>query len=147
MSYRPISFIFLFPCSEEEKRAGHFSFQFDQNLFEPQLCENSDVLGNNNTLAHLQTNLHSESCSKDCESSSFRDSPKTTMQDENGIPFKQTSSKNPEVATNAPNQGKSGLGNDFEHRDQKGVSPSDLLCAACKRLLFRPVVLNCGHGS
>ncbi|XWS22380.1 hypothetical protein CRYUN_Cryun29cG0028900 [Craigia yunnanensis] len=131
---------------EEEKRAGHFSFQFDQNLFEPKLCENSDVLGNNHTLAHLQRNLHLESCSKDWESCSFRDSPKTTMQDENGIPVKQTtSSKNPEVAANAPNQGKSWLGNDFEHRDQKGVSASDLLCAVCKRLLFRPVVLNCGH--
>ena len=138
----------MFPRSEEEKGAGRFSPQFDQNLFEPKLCENSNILGNNHTLAHLQTDLHSESCSKDWESSSFRDSPKATMQDENGILVKQTtSSKNPEVAANAPNQGKSWLGNDFEHRDQKGVSVTDLLCAACKGLLFRPVVLNCGHGS
>ncbi|XWS09130.1 hypothetical protein CRYUN_Cryun40dG0059600 [Craigia yunnanensis] len=130
---------------EEEKRAGRFSLQFDQNLVEPKLCENSDVLGNNNTLAHLQMNLLSESCSKDWESSSFMDSPKT-MQNEKCIPIKLTaSSKNPEIASNAPNQEKSWLRDEFENKDQKVVSIDDLLCAACKRLLFRPVVLNCGH--
>ncbi|XP_039010165.1 E3 ubiquitin-protein ligase PRT1-like [Hibiscus syriacus] len=89
---------------EEEKAAGHFSLQFDQNLLEPKLCEKSDILGNNNTHSHLQMDGQSESGSKDSESSSFRDAPKTIMQDE-----------------------------------------SDLLCAACNRLLVRPIVLNCGH--
>ncbi|KAK3013429.1 hypothetical protein RJ639_010241 [Escallonia herrerae] len=28
----------------------------------------------------------------------------------------------------------------------KQVSVGDVLCASCKQLLFRPVVLNCGHG-
>lgn len=28
----------------------------------------------------------------------------------------------------------------------KKVPVNDVLCAACKQLLFRPVVLNCGHG-
>lgn len=28
----------------------------------------------------------------------------------------------------------------------KQISVEDVLCAACKQLLFRPVVLNCGHG-
>ena len=27
------------------------------------------------------------------------------------------------------------------------VSIADALCTACKQLLFRPVVLNCGHGT
>ncbi|EOY05316.1 Proteolysis 1, putative [Theobroma cacao] len=131
---------------EEEKRAGHFSPQFDQNLFAPQFTENSDILGNNYTLAHLQTDFYSESCSKNGESSSFRDSPKSTVQDENGMPIKlATPLKNPEDAANAPNQGSSCIRNYFEHRDQKKVSVADLLCPACKRLLFRPVVLNCGH--
>ncbi|XVE81381.1 hypothetical protein DITRI_Ditri15bG0058800 [Diplodiscus trichospermus] len=131
---------------EEEKRAGRFSLQFEQNLVEPKLCENSDNMGNNSTLAHLQENLHSESCSKDWESSSSRDSPKTTMQDENGIPIKPTTSlKYPEVVANAPDQGKSWLKKESKHKDEKVVSITDLLCAACKRLLFRPVVLNCGH--
>ncbi|KAK9053363.1 hypothetical protein SSX86_029996 [Deinandra increscens subsp. villosa] len=30
-------------------------------------------------------------------------------------------------------------------RTYKQISVSDVLCAACKQLLFRPVVLNCGH--
>ncbi|XVF38024.1 hypothetical protein REPUB_Repub20aG0062200 [Reevesia pubescens] len=131
---------------EEEKRANFFSLQFDQNLVEPKLYENSDILENNHTLSHLPSDLHSESCSKDGESSSFKDSPKTTMQDKNGIPIKPTSSlKNPKVTADAPHQGKSWLRNEFEHKDQNVVSIADLLCAACKRLLFRPVVLNCGH--
>lgn len=28
----------------------------------------------------------------------------------------------------------------------KRISKDDLLCSACKELLVRPVVLNCGHG-
>ena len=28
----------------------------------------------------------------------------------------------------------------------KQVSIADVLCLECKQLLFRPVVLNCGHG-
>lgn len=28
----------------------------------------------------------------------------------------------------------------------KQVSVADVLCLACKQLLFRPLVLNCGHG-
>lgn len=28
----------------------------------------------------------------------------------------------------------------------KNVAVNDLLCGICKELLYRPVVLNCGHG-
>jgi hypothetical protein len=28
----------------------------------------------------------------------------------------------------------------------KQITVADVLCAACKQLLFRPVALNCGHG-
>ncbi|GMI78702.1 hypothetical protein HRI_001539500 [Hibiscus trionum] len=130
---------------EEEKRAGHFSVQFDQNLVESKLCEKSDIFGNNHSLSPLQMGGHSESCSKDSESSSFRDSPKTTMHDENGIPIKlMPFPESPEVAADT-NQGKTLLSNDSKHKDQKVVSVADLLCAACNRLLVRPLVLNCGH--
>ena len=27
------------------------------------------------------------------------------------------------------------------------ISVADVLCAACKDLVFRPVVVNCGHGN
>ncbi|OMP10377.1 E3 ubiquitin-protein ligase PRT1-like protein [Corchorus olitorius] len=30
--------------------------------------------------------------------------------------------------------------------EKEQISVADLLCTACKQLLFRPVVLNCGHG-
>lgn len=30
--------------------------------------------------------------------------------------------------------------------NNKQISKDDLLCLACKELLVRPVVLNCGHG-
>ncbi|KAE8695564.1 Transcriptional corepressor LEUNIG [Hibiscus syriacus] len=176
---------------EEEKAAGHFSLQFDQNLLEPKLCEKSDILGNNNTHSHLQMDGQSESGSKDSESSSFRDAPKTIMQDESGIPIKPMSfsesrevicnktskalfssfqcplslccltvmkggfnkaflfikkkKESREVAADASNQGKTSLSYDSEHKDKKVVSVADLLCAACNRLLVRPIVLNCGH--
>lgn len=32
-------------------------------------------------------------------------------------------------------------------RTYEQISVSDVLCSACKELLFRPVVLNCGHGT
>ncbi|XP_017608301.1 E3 ubiquitin-protein ligase PRT1-like [Gossypium arboreum] len=130
---------------EEENEAGRFSLQFDKNLVEPMPCENSDIFRNNQNQPHLEMDIYSESCSKDQESSSSRDSLKMTMQDENGIANKlTTSSKDPEVSRNEPNEGKSWIQNEFEHKDQK-VAIADLLCAACKRLLLRPVVLNCGH--
>ncbi|XP_062148287.1 E3 ubiquitin-protein ligase PRT1 isoform X3 [Alnus glutinosa] len=33
----------------------------------------------------------------------------------------------------------------IEEKNCKPVSVADVLCSACKQLLFRPVVLNCGH--
>ena len=33
-----------------------------------------------------------------------------------------------------------------EEKYCKQVSVADVLCLECKQLLFRPVVLNCGHG-
>ncbi|KAJ0784078.1 hypothetical protein HanLR1_Chr01g0028141 [Helianthus annuus] len=38
--------------------------------------------------------------------------------------------------------------NSSDHVDRcnKQISMNDLLCAVCKELLCRPVVLNCGHG-
>ncbi|KAK8609885.1 hypothetical protein V6N13_093295 [Hibiscus sabdariffa] len=131
---------------EEEKRAGHFSLQFDQNLVEPKLCVKTDILGNNHTHSHLQSDVHSESGSKDSESSSFRDAPKETIHDGNGIPIKPMPfSESPEFAADASNQGKTLLSYDSKHKDQKVVSVADLLCVACNRLLVRPIVLNCGH--
>lgn len=35
----------------------------------------------------------------------------------------------------------------FEEKNCKQVSVADVLCSACKQLLFQPVVLNCGHGT
>lgn len=33
------------------------------------------------------------------------------------------------------------------NRTFESVSSSDVLCLACKQLLYRPAVLNCGHGT
>ncbi|KAF9598817.1 hypothetical protein IFM89_031485 [Coptis chinensis] len=38
------------------------------------------------------------------------------------------------------------LENDLKDGICKLFSSSDVLCVACKQLLFRPAVLNCGHG-
>lgn len=35
----------------------------------------------------------------------------------------------------------------IEEKNCKQVSVTDVLCSACKQLLFHPVVLNCGHGT
>lgn len=32
-------------------------------------------------------------------------------------------------------------------RSSETILMSDVLCPACKQLLHRPVVLNCGHGN
>ncbi|KAE8731877.1 Transcriptional corepressor LEUNIG [Hibiscus syriacus] len=129
---------------EEEKAASRFSLQFDQNLLEPKLCGKSYILGNNNIHSHLQMDEHSKSGYMDSESSSFIDAPKTIMQAENGVPIKPMPfSESPDA--DASNQEKTSLSYDSEHKDQKVVSVPDLLCAACNRLLVRPVVLNCGH--
>lgn len=35
----------------------------------------------------------------------------------------------------------------IEEKNCKQVSVADVLCSACKQLLYHPVVLNCGHGT
>lgn len=48
--------------------------------------------------------------------------------------------KNKEVNENCSS------GSDHVEDCYKQVNITDLLCAICKELLYRPVVLNCGHG-
>lgn len=33
-----------------------------------------------------------------------------------------------------------------EGTDENKISISDVICSGCKEILFRPSVLNCGHG-
>ncbi|KAI7750622.1 hypothetical protein M8C21_014806 [Ambrosia artemisiifolia] len=47
------------------------------------------------------------------------------------------------VSSSSTDENKSNAGN--SGRNCKQVTVADVLCSACKQLLFQPVVLNCGH--
>ncbi|GLU08716.1 hypothetical protein SLE2022_256120 [Rubroshorea leprosula] len=111
---------------EEEKEVGYFSPQFDHNSCEPQHIEELGILNNTHALSDTQL----KSCSKKGDNKPIEPA-KSLGKDE--------------AMVNETDQECSSLGNNVQHRAQKLVSFTDLPCAACKKLLFRPIVLNCGH--
>ncbi|KAH7573057.1 hypothetical protein JRO89_XS03G0058600 [Xanthoceras sorbifolium] len=130
---------------EEEKKVGHFSPQFDQQLFGSNPNEGLDILEIPLCSPSCQqTTLYSEShCSGEGKSSSCMNLLEDCG-DDTTFRF-ASSSETLETTGNAPDPECSLLGNELEHKAQNHVSVNDLPCAACKRMLFRPVVLNCGH--
>ncbi|XWS76103.1 hypothetical protein CRYUN_Cryun01aG0148300 [Craigia yunnanensis] len=107
---------------DEEKRVGYFSPEFNGHARESQADGEFNYLG----------------------SPTHSDSPSTSKEKLNKPAGQVESHYNGTTRTkensDGVNQIKPAAG---EEKDQ--VSVADLLCTACKQLLFRPVVLNCGH--
>ncbi|XP_024037633.1 E3 ubiquitin-protein ligase PRT1 isoform X2 [Citrus clementina] len=134
--------------AEEEKQLGHFSPQVDYNLFGSPTNKEVDILGKSlDSPSQQQIKLYSESrFSGEGKSSPCMKSLETTAESGDDAMLKLvTSSECSEATANSTAQECGLVGNDLEHKAENRVSVDDLSCAACKKMLFKPVVLNCGH--
>ncbi|RDX76993.1 E3 ubiquitin-protein ligase PRT1, partial [Mucuna pruriens] len=119
---------------EEEKKSGLYSPQFD-----PDTCESQAKFGHSGNPSSSSTmNLTSNSCNvgtSECmEQSGF-----TTHEGNEGT---VNSGREPDII-GTPAKGKK-LPQEELPLQQK-LSVADVMCTMCKQMLFRPVVLNCGH--
>lgn len=119
-----ISNILSLHLTEEEKRTGYFSPQLGAHL-----CGSHT----NEELNHMGTPTESSSLDTCSTSKGERGNMDQSELD--------TSGKTGNISVE-----KQDLCADNHNQTMKKVSVNDVLCAACKQLLFRPVVLNCGHG-
>lgn len=145
-----ILLLVLFGCSEEEKNLGHFSPQVDYNLFGLPTSKEVDIFGKSlDSPSQQQIKVCSEShFSGEGRSSTCMKSLETTVESGDNTMLKLVSSSESSEATANSTAQQCGLvGNDREHKAENRLSVDDLSCAACKKLLFKPVVLNCGHGN
>ncbi|CAL5192014.1 unnamed protein product [Lathyrus oleraceus] len=110
---------------EEEKKSGFYSPQFD-----PDTCESQAKFGHSCSpsssskmnLVPNSCNVETFECTKQPEFTAHKAEPETT-----GTPAEEKT-----------------LPHDKLDIKQK-ISVADVMCTMCKQLLFRPVVLNCGH--
>ncbi|KAK1591573.1 hypothetical protein Q3G72_009738 [Acer saccharum] len=132
---------------EEEKKAGIFSPQLDHQLYGSNPSEGLDILENLLCSPSCQQTMYPESHrSGEEKSSSCMNVLETTVDCGDDTTFRfATISETLENTGNAPVQEFRLLGNELEHKAPNQVSVDDLPCAECKRMLFQPVVLNCGH--
>ncbi|XP_042516575.1 E3 ubiquitin-protein ligase PRT1-like isoform X2 [Macadamia integrifolia] len=107
---------------EEEKKIGDFSPQIDDHFCGSQINKELYLLSNPpHSSTSSQTDLYSDSFSTTiCGNTSELDTVTTKK-------LAGEENEQNRIAT------------------CKQVSVSDVLCAVCKQLLFRPAVLNCGH--
>ncbi|XP_042028099.1 E3 ubiquitin-protein ligase PRT1-like [Salvia splendens] len=103
--------------AEEEKEIGYASPQFEGNIIESQLGEVDGAQDATGEGDHL----------------SIKDFSQLTLPEDN-TSIQPTSSS--QTTTNDSNS---------ISRSTKKVLETDVECAVCKQLLYRPVVLNCGH--
>ncbi|KAK2643936.1 hypothetical protein Ddye_019131 [Dipteronia dyeriana] len=132
---------------EEEKKTGIFSPQLDHQLYGSNPSVGLDLLENPLCSPSCQQTMYPESHrSGEGKSSSCMNMLETTVDcgDDTTVRF-ATISETLENTGNAPVQEFSLLGNELEHKAPNQVSVDDLPCVECKRMLFQPVVLNCGH--
>ncbi|XP_021907435.1 E3 ubiquitin-protein ligase PRT1-like isoform X2 [Carica papaya] len=131
---------------EEEKKIGYFS-PATHKLFGSCPSKESNILDiHQPSHANFPAKSYLEDYSEKGESSSNRNSSGETMhqQDDSSVRSERASNSS-EIAENETIQKYNLLEDDIEHGAYKQVTVSDFQCAACKKLLFRPVVLNCGH--
>ncbi|CAL0306015.1 unnamed protein product [Lupinus luteus] len=113
---------------EEEKKMGFFSPQFDAYTCEPQAkCLPSCTIVN--------MSVESFQCMEQSESA--------THEGDKGTLYPEHSFERTQEVIRIPVEGEKLPQN--EDDQQQRISVADVMCTTCKQLLFRPVVLNCGH--
>ncbi|KAK9288595.1 hypothetical protein L1049_017054 [Liquidambar formosana] len=130
---------------EEETEAGCFSPQFDNHLYGLHTSKELNIPGNFlHSTTSPETKLYPKTSSTgEQDPSPLLDSSEITVPDPIIPPA--TFPGSVEADGNLTMKENSLLGKDLRPGTCKQVSVADLLCVACKNLLFRPVVLNCGH--
>uniref|UniRef100_A0A2P2LFH4 RING-type domain-containing protein n=1 Tax=Rhizophora mucronata TaxID=61149 RepID=A0A2P2LFH4_RHIMU len=134
---------------EEEKKTGSFSPQFDCNP-----CGSHTDRGHD----HLEGLSHCSSVAAESHScsgsfSSRKEKPCDSMERKRFFPLVQDTGmhilnqvSDEHCKTNKLGSVEKKNGHQHKHIGScKQISTVDVQCAACKQLLFRPVVLNCGH--
>ncbi|XP_040365676.1 E3 ubiquitin-protein ligase PRT1 isoform X2 [Rosa chinensis] len=117
---------------EEEKKTGYFSPQLDVQAWSSQANQDSNIPG--------------DSVSKEL-SASMQETVFDSYNLNNAIAVSRPADGGDyEGMENVTEQVKYPLLSQQQSGSPKQISVADVLCAACKQLLFRPVVLNCGHG-
>ncbi|KAJ7950419.1 E3 ubiquitin-protein ligase PRT1 [Quillaja saponaria] len=132
---------------EEEKRRGFFSPQF-----EAEACGSQAKVDNHGSSSCCTTmDLDSSSCLEPF--STTKEEPPAQMEElgsviqrqlEGTIISEQASEGKKDAMGTLSVEGENLPGNEQKGQDKK-ISIADLLCMACKQLLFHPIVLNCGH--
>ncbi|XVF21396.1 hypothetical protein REPUB_Repub12eG0086900 [Reevesia pubescens] len=111
---------------EEEKRDGCSSPEFNGHACESQAGE----------FNYLRIPSHS---------SAFSESPSIGKEKLGKLAGQVESNYNGTIPTKENSDGDLNKVKPVAEEEKDQVSVADLLCSACKQLLFRPVVLNCGH--
>lgn len=124
-----------FCIPEEEKEIGIFSPQFDGRQ-----CES------HGEGEFYQLGGPTYSSTIDFESNSWVDKGSTS--DGISTNVRQLESHNDAAIVRKKSSYRNSNGTkSLACEEKEEVLVADWLCAACKQLLFRPVVLNCGHGT
>ncbi|KAM7521809.1 hypothetical protein LguiA_011711 [Lonicera macranthoides] len=119
---------------EEETKMGFFSPNFDGNECSSRTNEELNSPAEPGQSSDLSSTRKGEGCANIEE---LESSP--SLQEISETELKEISTGGVETSSTIPVEEKSSRG------ACEQVSVADLPCAACKQLLFRPVVLNCGH--
>ncbi|PIM97102.1 hypothetical protein CDL12_30435 [Handroanthus impetiginosus] len=131
---------------EEETGMGYFSPQFNDPAYQLQpeetIMEPSDASLPCFSEADPSLNPCSVGAGKTLER--MEDVCSCLIHQEIGFANLQDSIKDIEATSVTPAQGRSSYKANSSGTC-KQVSVDDVLCGSCKRMLFRPIVLNCGH--
>ncbi|KAL6217716.1 hypothetical protein ACLB2K_010933 [Fragaria x ananassa] len=116
---------------EEEAETGVFSPQLDVQAWSSQANQESNVLG--------------YSISKELTANMETTGSVSYDQNDGTAVSRPTDGGDYEGKENVTDHVKNSLLSHQQSGSSKQISVADVLCAACKDLVFRPVVLNCGH--
>ncbi|KAJ4955919.1 hypothetical protein NE237_012702 [Protea cynaroides] len=130
---------------EEEKKRGCFSSQIDNRFSRAHSDEELNLLSYPpHSSTSSQTDFYLDSCSTGKVNPSRIEEP---LEFNSSCHKSSTSICNNtfELETEGTNKFVGEENENFQAVTCTQVSLSDVMCAACRQLLFRPAVLNCGH--